>query len=114
MVLGVALGSLGAAAIGLCMALRGGHALLDVPYNMWPLLFADCMGIGLYGIMSALATRYLRGAEVAFLLLIDVIVAPLLACVVVPANAAMPGHYVMGSAADQLMVTAAPLPMRKG
>jgi drug/metabolite transporter (DMT)-like permease len=82
MVLGVALGSLGAAAIGLCMALRGGHALLDVPYNMWPLLFADCMGIGLYGIMSALATRYLRGAEVAFLLLIDVIVAPLLVCVV--------------------------------
>ena len=82
MVLGVALDSLGAAAIGLCMALRGGHALLDVPYNMWPLLFADCMGIGLYGIMSALATRYLRGAEVAFLLLIDVIVAPLLVCVV--------------------------------
>jgi len=43
-----------------------------------------------------------------------VIVAPLLACVVVPANAAMPGHYVIGPVEQhQMLVTAAPMPLAK-
>jgi len=43
-----------------------------------------------------------------------VIVAPLLACVVVPANAAMPGHYVIGPVEQhQMLVTAAPMPLVK-
>ena len=58
MVLGVAFGSLGAALIGMYLAGREGHSLLQIPMTMWPLLLADCLGIGLYGIMSALATSY--------------------------------------------------------
>merc|ERR1719272_1477623 len=43
-----------------------------------------------------------------------IIVAPLLACVVVPANAAMPGHYVIGPVEQhQMLVTAAPMPLAK-
>ena len=82
MVLGVAIGSLVAAIVGMYLATSKGHSLLAVPANMWPPLIADCLGIGLYGILSALATGYLPGAEVAFLLLLDVIIAPLLVCVV--------------------------------
>ena len=63
MVLGVAFGSLGAALIGMYLAGREGHSLLQIPMTMWPLLLADCLGIGLYGIMSALATSHAdRGA----------------------------------------------------
>jgi len=83
MVLGVALGSLGAVPIGLWMARKQGDTLLHVPHGtFWPLLLFDCLGMSVYGILSTLATGYLPGAEVAFLLLSDVILAPLLVCVV--------------------------------
>ena len=101
MVLGVALGSLVAALIGMFLAQKAGHSLLDVPPRMWAPLLADCCGIGLYGIMSALATAYLPGAEVAFLLLIDVIVAPLLVCIVhgeIPTAAGSSGAALLAAA----------------
>ena len=101
MVLGVAVGSLTAALIGAYLAITRGHSLLAVPTDMWPLLLADCLGIGLYGITSALATSYLPGAEVAFLLLIDVIVAPLLVCMVhgeIPTAAGSSGAALLAAA----------------
>lgn len=101
MVLGVAIGSLGAALIGVYLAFAGGHSLLAVPSDMWAPLVADCLGIAMYGVMSALATAYLPGAEVAFLLLIDVIVAPLLVCVVhgeVPTAAGTSGAALLAAA----------------
>ena len=51
MVLGVAIGSLCSAFIGMYLATARGLSLLDVPTNLWPLLLADCLGIALYGEM---------------------------------------------------------------
>ena len=101
LVLGVALGSLLAALIGCYLALSRGESLLNVPPPMMPLLLADCVGIGIYGVMSAVATSYLPGAEVAFLLLLDVVLAPLLVTLVhgeVPTAAGSSGAALLAAA----------------
>ena len=101
MVFGVAIGSLISGFLGIylvCSDKTPGDRLFTVPLSAWPYLVADTIGIGCYGILSALATQYLPGAEVAFLLLIDVVVAPLLVCVVhgeVPTSMASAGAFLL-------------------
>lgn len=90
MVLGVAVGSLLSGVLGVMLVHQRGEAVFALPRATWPFLLMDALGIGCYGVLSALATQFLPGAEVAFLLLIDIILAPVLVMVI---HGEVPSHF---------------------
>ena len=90
MVLGVAVGSLLSGVLGVMLVHQRGDAVFSLPRATWPFLLMDALGIGCYGVLSALATQFLPGAEVAFLLLIDIILAPVLVMVI---HGEVPSHF---------------------
>lgn len=102
MVIGVATGSLISGCLGLSLVWGHGDLLWQsIPRSAWPFLLLDTFGIAVYGILSALATQHLPGAEVAFLLLIDIVIAPLLVCLVhgeVPTRMAQMGAGLLAFA----------------